>query len=224
MFLVLAIAAVCFGPPVPGPIVAGYAPSGQYAGHWGVDFAAAIGDPVRAPVSGRVTFAGSVAGMKSVTLEPVPGFKVSLSYLLSVGVRTGDHLRKGDVIGRAGSPHGKAGVHLSTRFAGRYVDPVGQMGCRATDVSRALRLVMPPQPYARRRANRNPRRDVRSHPHRPSPRRRIGPPPVVTRQGLGDPRRRSLAEVTAVGIARRGSSGDVPAFRSWSAGIGRRRP
>ncbi|HET9259637.1 MAG TPA: hypothetical protein VFP42_05850, partial [Acidimicrobiia bacterium] len=81
MFVVLAIAAICLAPPVPGPVTAGFAPEGSYAGHWGVDFAATVGDEVVAPVSGGVTFAGSVAGMKTVTIEPVPGYKVSVSYL-----------------------------------------------------------------------------------------------------------------------------------------------
>jgi murein DD-endopeptidase MepM/ murein hydrolase activator NlpD len=88
MFAVFAIAAVCLSPPVDGPVIAGYAPVGQYAGHWGVDYAAEVGEAVRAPASGTVTFAGSVAGMRTVTIEPVDGFKVSLSYLSGIEVRT----------------------------------------------------------------------------------------------------------------------------------------
>lgn len=151
MFVVLAIAAVCLAPPVPGPVIEGFAPTGTYSGHWGVDFGAAEGDIVAAPVSGLVTFAGSVAGMRTITIEPVPGFKVSVSYLSSIGVSTGDSVRRGETVGRAGSPHGTPGVHMSVRLADRYVDPAGLFACTETDITRALRLVPPPQPQSRSR-------------------------------------------------------------------------
>ena len=77
MLLAFAFSAVCLVAPVDGPVISEYAPVGSYGGHWGIDYAAAVGTSVRAPASGRVTFAGSVAGMRSVTIEPVPGFKVS---------------------------------------------------------------------------------------------------------------------------------------------------
>ena len=151
MFLVLAIAAVCLTPPVPGPVIAGYAPTGTFSGHWGVDFAAPMGESVAAPVGGRITFAGSVAGMRTITIEPVPGYKVSVSYLSAIEVSTGDNVSRGTSIGRAGSPHGAPGVHMSVRVVDRYVDPAGLLGCTETDITRALRLVTPPQPRPRRR-------------------------------------------------------------------------
>lgn len=172
MLVVLALAAVCLSPPVNGEIVAPYSPTGQYSGHWGVDFSVPPRTPVSAPVAGRVSFAGSVAGMKSVTIQPVAGFKVSLSYLARVDVRAGDWVGRGEMLGLAGYEDGRAVVHMSTRLNNVYVDPAKQMGCRRTDITRALRLVAPPQPYPRRRANRNPRRDIRPNPYRPPSRRR----------------------------------------------------
>lgn len=189
MLVVLAIATVCLSPPVDGPVIAGYAPTGQYSGHWGVDYAAQVGEAVRAPASGRVTFAGSVAGMRTVTIEPVSGLKVSLSYLSSVGVRSGSQVSRGSVVGTAGAPHGTPGVHLSTRINGEYVDPAGQLRCRDTDISRALRLVTPPRPYPRTRANWNPRRDFRPNPRRSSPHRRVRLKSGRPRPGLDHPRR-----------------------------------
>jgi murein DD-endopeptidase MepM/ murein hydrolase activator NlpD len=171
MLGVFAIAAVCLVSPVDGPVIDGYSPSGRYGGHWGVDYEANIGDPVYAPASGIVTFAGSVAGMQTITIQPVTGFKVSVSYLSGIGVSAGDDVRRGLRVGWAGVEDGVPGVHLSTRIGGRYVDPATQMGCRSTEITRALRLVTPPQPYPRRRANRNSRRDLRSHPHSPPARR-----------------------------------------------------
>jgi murein DD-endopeptidase MepM/ murein hydrolase activator NlpD len=145
----LVVGAICMAAPVQGPIVAGYAPVGEYGGHWGVDYRAAVGTPVMAPVAGRVTFAGVVAGMATITVEPVPGFKVSVSYLSAIEVGTGETVERGQVIGRSGMPHGIEGVHLSTRIDGRYVDPEQYLGCRQTDITRALRLLTPPGPYFR---------------------------------------------------------------------------
>ncbi|HEY6634234.1 MAG TPA: peptidoglycan DD-metalloendopeptidase family protein, partial [Acidimicrobiia bacterium] len=108
MFTVFAIAAVCLSPPVSGPVIADYAPQGQYEGHWGVDYEASPGETVRSPASGRVTFAGSVAGMLTVTVEPLPGLKASVSYLAEVVVRTGQSVTRGEILGRAGTPHGMA--------------------------------------------------------------------------------------------------------------------
>lgn len=195
MIVALAIAAVCLSPPVDGPVVEGFEPTGRYSGHWGVDYAAGVDEMVRAPAAGQVTFAGAVAGMRTVTIEPVSGFKVSVSYLSAVLVAAGQRVSRGDVVGRAGTPHGVAGVHLSTRIEGQYVDPAQQIGCRETDISRALRLVTPPRPYARRRANRNTGRDIRSDPRRPSPHRRVCSPPIRSRSASHHSGRGSMAEV-----------------------------
>lgn len=161
-FAVSAILALCLTPPVPGPVVAGFAPVGDYEGHWGIDFAAAVGEPVGAPVGGTVTFAGSVAGMTTVTIQPTGGVKVSVSYLSSIEVSTGDAVGQGATIGTAGMAHGNSAVHLSMRIDDVYVDPALFLDCQPTDITRALRLVTPPQPYPRRRGDRDIRRHIRS--------------------------------------------------------------
>ncbi len=183
MFAVLAVAAVCLSPPVNGPVIAPYSPIGNYGGHWGVDYAADLGEEVKAPVAGLVTFAGSVAGMNTVTIQPIDGLKISVSYLASIEVGTGQRVVAGQIVGRAGVHDGVPAVHMSTRINGRYVDPATQMGCVQTEITRALRLLPPPQPYPRPRANRNPRRNIRSDPRRSSPRRRKRTPSVPPRSG-----------------------------------------
>jgi len=210
MFVVLAVAAICLSPPVNGPVDAGYSPSGQYAGHWGVDYRTEVGDPVHAPVTGRVTFAGSVAGMNSVTVQPVSGFKVSISYLSEIWVHRGERVRRGEVIGLAGSAHDAGGVHMSTRVDGRYVDPGSQIGCRPTDISRALRLVTPPQPYPRTRANRNPGRNIRPDSRRASTRRRDCSRPTRLGPGGIHSRRVPMAEGRSADLGGRRSPGDDP--------------
>lgn len=215
MFALL-VSVVCLTAPVNGPITAGYSPASEPS-HWGVDYAAGFGHPVLAPTSGVVTFAGSVAGMLSVTIQPVPGFKVSVSYLSEITVAEGAWVRRGQVIGGAGAPHGVPGVHLSTRIDGRYIDPATQMGCVRTDIPRALRLLPPPQSYPRTRAHRNPRRDLRSRPHSSPPRRRDSPPPGWPRPSGVHPRRGPLAE------GKPGSHRGRPSVRDGAPGR-RRRP
>ena len=195
MFAVFAIAAVCLSPPVNGDVTRHYSPAGQYSGHWGVDYEASVGEPVRAPASGVVTFAGSVAGMKTLTIEPLEGFKVSVSYLQTIQTHTGARVERGDVVGTAGAPHGVPGVHMSTRINGRYVNPTAWLGCARTDITRALRLLPPPQPYPRRRAHRNTRRDIRPDSRGPSPRSRMRTRPVRPRQGATRSRWQPMAEV-----------------------------
>src|SRR5690606_41536292 len=91
----LAIAAVCLSPPVAGPLVAGYAPVGEYAGHWGVDYGVPVVTVVAAPASGVVTVAGSVAGTRTVTLEPPPGPPVSVAYPWRLLVTTSERVISG---------------------------------------------------------------------------------------------------------------------------------
>ncbi|MBW3667010.1 MAG: M23 family metallopeptidase [Actinobacteria bacterium] len=208
MVVVYALSLMCLMAPVDGPVVAPYAPVGRYAGHWGVDLAAAVGEPVRSPVAGKITFAGSVAGMRTVTVEPIAGFKVSVSYLADLQATAGQRVERGEVIATAGRPHGRPGVHLSTRVAGRYVDPDPWLRCVATDITRALRLVTPPHPYPRSRAHRDPRGDLRPHPHRPPPRGADRAAPGRTRSSADHARRRSLAEERAWGQPRPAPSRD----------------
>lgn len=125
-----------WSPPVPGPVTAVYAPGAGFEGHWGVDFATAPGAVVRAPLSGRVSFAGTVAGVRSVTIAPDETHRVSVSFLSSSSVTEGAMVAAGTPVGTSGWAHGDEAVHLSVRVAGRYVDP---MSCRATRGS--LRLL-----------------------------------------------------------------------------------
>ena len=207
MVHLLAAAAMCLTAPVHGPVVSGYAPSGQYAGHWGIDFGSDRGEPVFAPVGGLVTFAGSVAGMKTVTIQPMLGVKVSLSYLDRIDVVAGARVSRGQQIGLAGVERGRTGVHLSVREHGAYVDPAPLLTCPSTDITRALRLVTPPQPYPRRRAHRHSRRDFRPDSHRPPARRRSGtasgePRSCLVHAGWG-----AVAEVGPPSVRGRASSG-----------------
>ncbi len=96
--------------PVQGPIVRDFAPVGRFAGHWGVDIAVAEGTVVGAPGPGVITFAGSVAGRLSVTVDHGGGIKTSVSYLGSIAVTYGVRVAARHVVGRSGVDHGAAGL------------------------------------------------------------------------------------------------------------------
>ena len=132
-YLVLAtsLAAPCakLSPPVDGPAVQEFAPIGAYAGHWGLDFGVEVGTPVSAAASGSVTFAGSVAAMRTVTIDHGGGLRTSYSYLSSISVAAGDWVSVGQVIGASGLHHGVAAVHLSVRVDGTYRDPALWLRC-----------------------------------------------------------------------------------------------
>lgn len=194
---------VCLTAPVPGPVIAPYAPAGAYAGHWGVDLAAPAGSEVRAPLDGHVSFAGVVAGMSTVTVES-GSLKVSLSYLSVIQVSAGDNVERGERIGLSGLAHGTSALHLSTRVEGVYVDPLPFLRCRFRTISEALWLV----PYPETSANWIARRHLRSAPHRPSPHRRRGLPAAGARSGAVHARRVALAEGRSPGVGFEAPVGD----------------
>jgi murein DD-endopeptidase MepM/ murein hydrolase activator NlpD len=128
-------------PPVDGPLLRGFEETaGPYGpGHRGVDFGAAPGAPVRAPASGRVTFAGRVAGATWVTIEVAPAVLVTVGPLRSVATPVGRAVTANAPVGTlapghpvvdrspapGGSPHaGLAALHLGLRVSGVYVDPL----------------------------------------------------------------------------------------------------
>ncbi len=108
------------------------APDGTPSTHRGSDLSAAAGSPVRAPLSGRVSFTGRVPGpgggtVLAVTIATDSG-SLTLLPLDSACVRAGAQVAEGDLVGEladAGDPS-SAGTHLhvSLRKGDLYVDPV----------------------------------------------------------------------------------------------------
>ena len=115
--------------PVAGEPTQLFAPIGQYGGHWGVDFLAAEGSSVIPADAGVVTFAGSVAGVLSVTVDHGGGLRSSYSYLASISVARGQQVDRSMELGTSGIDHGVAAVHFSVRIDGTYADPLSWIGC-----------------------------------------------------------------------------------------------
>jgi murein DD-endopeptidase MepM/ murein hydrolase activator NlpD len=127
--------------PVAGAVVRGFeAPAGPYGpGHRGIDVAAPVGEVVRAPAAGRVTFAGGVAGTTWVTVLIAPEVLVTVGPLLQAEVVAGRPVRARGPVGRVAPGHGAAAragragsgevaaVHLGVRVEGVYVDPLAYL-------------------------------------------------------------------------------------------------
>jgi murein DD-endopeptidase MepM/ murein hydrolase activator NlpD len=117
--------------PVGGELVAPWdAPEDRpfAPGHRGLDVAAPPGTPVRASAPGTVSFAGSVAANRTVSVDHAGGVRTSYSYLGTIDVGRGDVVALGDIIGTIGTGHPDDDlpphVHLSARRSDVYFDPV----------------------------------------------------------------------------------------------------
>jgi Peptidase family M23 len=89
--------------------------------HRGVDLLAEPGEPVRAACSGRVVFAGRVAGEGTVSVR-CGAWRVSYAPVLARAVRAGERVGARARLGRAAGP-----LHFGVRREGRrwgYVDPL----------------------------------------------------------------------------------------------------
>ncbi len=129
--------------PVTGPVIAAFdPPDDPYgSGHRGIDIAVAVATPVLAPADGVVTFAGPVGGRLFVTVDHGAGVRSTSSFLSALGVRRGQAVLRGQVLGRSGSGHAGAAVphvHFSVRLDDVYVDPLAYL--EPLDVSSFLRL------------------------------------------------------------------------------------
>ena len=111
--------------PVVGEVIRGFAkPADAWsAGHRGIDIQAAPDSEVRAPVAGRVTFVGPVAGRGVIVLRTLEDGDVTLEPIEPTVLR-GDVVNSRDIVGFVRGGHlGDNALHLGLRVAGEYVDP-----------------------------------------------------------------------------------------------------
>src|ERR1700687_4155940 len=99
---------------------------GRPAMHTGLDFRAATGDPVRATANGKVVSSGWTGGYgRMVEIDHGNGLSTRYGHLSEIGVKVGDQIKIGQVIGAVGSTGRSTGPHLhyETRIDGDAVDP-----------------------------------------------------------------------------------------------------
>lgn len=100
-----------------------------YRPHYGVDYGAPIGTPVRVTAGGVVEFAGwSRGGGKTVKVRHPNGFLTAYLHLsrFGDGIAPGRRVRQGDVIAFTGNTGLSSGPHLDYRVQrnGRWIDPL----------------------------------------------------------------------------------------------------
>jgi murein DD-endopeptidase MepM/ murein hydrolase activator NlpD len=99
---------------------------GRPAMHTGLDFRAAMGDPVRATANGKVASSGWAGGYgRMVEIDHGNGLSTRYGHLSEISVKVGDQIKIGQVIGAVGSTGRSTGPHLhyETRIDGEAVDP-----------------------------------------------------------------------------------------------------
>lgn len=100
--------------------------------HNGLDIAGNIGDPVMAALDGKVksTFYERDGYGNVVILEHEGGIETRYAHMSKIGVKTGDTVKKGDIVGEVGSTGRSTGPHLhfEVRVNGSPVDPQKYIG------------------------------------------------------------------------------------------------
>lgn len=109
--------------PVEGRITGVYGSQRFYNGeprspHWGIDYAAPTGSPVKAPASGVIRLAENDLYYSggTVVLDHGGGLTSSFLHLSELLVSVGDEVRQGDVIAKVGSTGRSTGPHLDWRM------------------------------------------------------------------------------------------------------------
>jgi len=122
--------------PIHGPVNSEFGPrrspwNGMPEHHRGMDIGSPPGTPVRSPAAGMVLTASAHGRLgKHVTLDHGNGVRSIYGHLEAVDVKAGDHVDKGQVIGRVGSTGRSTGPHLhyEVLVEGQPVDPRGFLG------------------------------------------------------------------------------------------------
>ncbi|WP_296945948.1 peptidoglycan DD-metalloendopeptidase family protein [uncultured Massilia sp.] len=112
--------------------------SGVWKAHKGVDFAAPTGTPIRAAADGTVDFAGSSNGYGNlVVLKHWSNYSTAYGHMsrFASGLRRGQKVSQGDLIGYVGTTGWSTGPHLHYEF---------RIGGQATDPMKLKNLVQQP--------------------------------------------------------------------------------
>jgi murein DD-endopeptidase MepM/ murein hydrolase activator NlpD len=108
--------------------------------HPGIDLAGAYGSPIYATADGTVLRAGWNSGGYGnlIEIDHGRGITTRFGHLSAILVRPGEHITRGELIGRMGSTGRSTGTHLhyEVRIDGRAVNPIPFM--KSTDYVLAM--------------------------------------------------------------------------------------
>jgi murein DD-endopeptidase MepM/ murein hydrolase activator NlpD len=123
-----------FVPPLPQPlgVIRSFAPPTQpwLPGNRGVDLVAAAGEPVLAATSGRVLYAGELAGRGVISIVSFAPGQLRTTYEpVDPVVRAGDHVAAGELIAHVAAATDDCGppgscLHWGALRGQAYVDPM----------------------------------------------------------------------------------------------------
>ena len=107
-----------FDRPVDGPLSSPFGLRRFFNGeernpHSGLDFAAKTGTPIKAPAAGQVILTGDYFfNGKTVFVDHGQGLISMFCHLSEIGVKVGDQLARGEVLGKVGATGRATGPHL----------------------------------------------------------------------------------------------------------------
>lgn len=121
----VARAAPCWEPPVSAPVADPFRPPPcrWCPGNRGIEYATSHGERVVAVATGRVTYAGVIAGVVYVVVGLRDGRRVTYGNLIAARHRIGDVVVRGSSVGRTAGP-----LHIGLRDGDEYVDPAPLIG------------------------------------------------------------------------------------------------
>jgi murein DD-endopeptidase MepM/ murein hydrolase activator NlpD len=99
---------------------------GRVKPHYGTDFAAPVGTPIRTTAAGKVIKSGYAKGNGNyVTIRHNGTYSTQYLHMKKRGVRVGQYVSQGDYIGTVGMTGYTSGPHVCYRFwkNGKQVDP-----------------------------------------------------------------------------------------------------
>ncbi|UJF24115.1 M23 family metallopeptidase [Suttonella sp. R2A3] len=101
--------------------------TGRIRAHEGVDLKQAYGTPVKTTGNGVVTFAGAQRGYgRLIIIHHANGYETRYAHLSAIGVKKGQQVKRGEVIGKLGNSGISTGahVHYEVRINGVAQNPM----------------------------------------------------------------------------------------------------
>ena len=120
--------------PLAWPVPGGYISQGYHYGHWAIDIAAPWGSRIVAAAAGTVTFAGwkNNGGGYQVWISHGHNFYTTYNHMSSTAVYVGQHVGRGQFVGRVGMTGDATGPHCHFEV---WIGPIWDGGQRVNPLN-----------------------------------------------------------------------------------------